>query len=201
MAEMIVGVSYTSILSRGDEDLIARLKQQLLLLDRIVMGAELPVVQHPDILWLANRGLVELRRVDVQGMVRRALAADLEVPEFVNVDLAFGRGRSQSLMGCSGEPARIRAGSDSMVRSSSTLIERARRSTTNATVAEVVIRNLPVPDTLTPFERILDFRADSEVQDHLIRLRFWMRKVARAAHPGVSSRRSWRSCYSPTSRQ
>jgi hypothetical protein len=44
-------------------------------------------------------------------------------------------------------------------------------------VYEVVLQNLPVPGPLTSWEEILEFRADKDSQDRLLKLRRWMHKV------------------------
>jgi hypothetical protein len=65
---------------------------------------------------------------------------------------------------------------------------RSRMSPTaidTSAVAEVILRNLPVPVDDTPLESILEFRADSETRRHLDRLNVWMR---RSAHSGAEVR-------------
>jgi alkanesulfonate monooxygenase SsuD/methylene tetrahydromethanopterin reductase-like flavin-dependent oxidoreductase (luciferase family) len=46
-----------------------------------------------------------------------------------------------------------------------------------ATVINLVIKSLPSPDEDTPWERILEFRADESAQRALRRLRAWMASV------------------------
>ena len=45
-------------------------------------------------------------------------------------------------------------------------------------VISVVINKLPVPDETTPWEKILDYRLDSESRNNLIALRRWMTKLS-----------------------
>jgi DNA-binding transcriptional MerR regulator len=46
-------------------------------------------------------------------------------------------------------------------------------------ILEVVLDKLPMPSELTPWEAILDFKADSEAQGYLQGLKVWMGDVAR----------------------
>lgn len=48
---------------------------------------------------------------------------------------------------------------------------------TTSNVVQVVINKLPLPDGMTPWEGILDYRNDSEVKNDLIALNRWMRKI------------------------
>lgn len=45
-------------------------------------------------------------------------------------------------------------------------------------VIQVVIKNLPLPDTSTPWEQIIDFRNNSENQENLLALRRWISKIS-----------------------
>ena len=49
----------------------------------------------------------------------------------------------------------------------------------SADVVEVVLDKFPMPSELTPWEAILDFKADSEAQGYLQGLKVWMSDVAR----------------------
>ena len=49
----------------------------------------------------------------------------------------------------------------------------------SANVIDVVLDNLPMPSELTPWERILDFKADTEAQGYLQGLKVWMGEIAR----------------------
>jgi hypothetical protein len=46
-------------------------------------------------------------------------------------------------------------------------------------VIDVVLDKLPMPSELTPWERILDFKADTEAQGYLQGLKVWMGEIAR----------------------
>lgn len=48
-----------------------------------------------------------------------------------------------------------------------------------ADVASLVLKELPVPDELTPWEAILEFRRDEQTKRHLSRLKRWSRGAAR----------------------
>lgn len=45
-------------------------------------------------------------------------------------------------------------------------------------VAQIVIKNLPLPNKDTPWEQIIDYRNDTENQKHLSDLRRWIRKIS-----------------------
>jgi len=47
-----------------------------------------------------------------------------------------------------------------------------------STAAEIVIKKLPLPNGLTPWEEILDYRNDPETQKSLRALRKWIRKIS-----------------------
>jgi hypothetical protein len=49
-------------------------------------------------------------------------------------------------------------------------------------VIQVVIEAFPVPDHKTPWEKIIDFRADELTRLHSLQLRQWMRKIASEQH-------------------
>ena len=49
---------------------------------------------------------------------------------------------------------------------------------TKDTVAQVVLRRLPLPDDETPWEQVLDFRNDPDNRGALLALRRWMRKLS-----------------------
>jgi hypothetical protein len=51
------------------------------------------------------------------------------------------------------------------------------RQSTN--IIEVVLDNLPMPNEQTPWEAILDFKADTEAQGYLHGLKVWMADIAR----------------------
>lgn len=46
-------------------------------------------------------------------------------------------------------------------------------------VLQVVIKNFPIPDEMTPFESIMAFRSDPSSKSKFLGLRRWMRKIAR----------------------
>jgi hypothetical protein len=56
------------------------------------------------------------------------------------------------------------------------MIEAPRPSTN---VVDVVLDKLPMASELTPWEAIFDFKADTEAQGYLNKLKIWMRNVAR----------------------
>lgn len=45
-------------------------------------------------------------------------------------------------------------------------------------VAQVVIKNLPLPGNGTPWEQIIDYRKDAKTQEGLLDLRRWVRKIS-----------------------
>ncbi len=47
-----------------------------------------------------------------------------------------------------------------------------------ASVAQIVIKKLPLPNNETPWEQIIDYRNDSENQKSLLSLRRWIRKIS-----------------------
>jgi hypothetical protein len=51
-------------------------------------------------------------------------------------------------------------------------------NSTKRDVVQVVISNLPLPDTVTPWEQIIDFRNDSDNKKNLLTLRRWIRKIS-----------------------
>jgi hypothetical protein len=46
-------------------------------------------------------------------------------------------------------------------------------------VIDIVLKNLPVPSELTPWEAIIDFRQDANIKLSFLELRRWMREVAK----------------------
>jgi hypothetical protein len=50
--------------------------------------------------------------------------------------------------------------------------------TRKADVIRVIIKNLPMPDDMTSWEQILDFRKDEQNQKNLLNLRRWIRKIS-----------------------
>ena len=48
----------------------------------------------------------------------------------------------------------------------------------NTTVAQVVIRDLPLPDGNSPWEKIIEYRENQENQNNLLTLRRWIRKLS-----------------------
>lgn len=51
------------------------------------------------------------------------------------------------------------------------------------TVLKVVLNNLPIPDGQTHWERILEFRSDTESRSKFLALRNWMREISRLSLP------------------
>lgn len=49
----------------------------------------------------------------------------------------------------------------------------------SASVLEVVLKSIPIPDDQTPWEDIIEFRNDPESMKRLRRLRMWVRKFAK----------------------
>jgi len=45
-------------------------------------------------------------------------------------------------------------------------------------VIQIVIRKLPLPNNETPWEQIIDYRNDSNTQDHLLSLRSWISRIS-----------------------
>ena len=45
-------------------------------------------------------------------------------------------------------------------------------------VAQLVVRNLPLPENNTPWEKIIDYRQDSDNRKDLVALRRWIRKLS-----------------------
>ena len=51
-------------------------------------------------------------------------------------------------------------------------------NTKKSDVAQIVISKLPIPDDMTPWEQIIDYRNDEENQKNLLDLRRWIRKIS-----------------------
>ncbi len=61
------------------------------------------------------------------------------------------------------------------------------RGTSQETVADLVVKELPVPADDTPWEAILEFRSDPESRRRLFELRHWMSDVSRKVATGQVS--------------
>lgn len=63
------------------------------------------------------------------------------------------------------------------------LDQSATPETSQGTVVRIVLHSLPLPDTTTPLQAILDWRGDDDAKVKYRRLRAWMNKISRQSLP------------------
>ncbi len=178
MPKELIGVSYTTILSRGDDDLARELKRRLLLVDRITMNAGYsPAFLHPDIKWHGKEGVVSLEEPDLDSLVEKAAGAGMPVD--LTGDLGEVEDSLTRIWALDVPSSGVGEACPLCWFDRATWETSAASAPETVTAVELLIKAIPQPSDKVPLEEILEFRRAEEVCQKFTRLRFWMRNIAR----------------------
>lgn len=185
MRSNIIGTSYRSS--------IRDLKRQLLLFDKIIWPREwiditnaefeksirITSERNPEIEWLIERGFLEECEISFENMNQY-----LKELEFFNDYPKWDQKRLTTIV----SEFYLRAftlyvNENNYIESTPILSKNCFKNRTNITknekVVGVIIKNLPFPDEMTPWEQIMDFKKDQDNKNNLIALKRWINKISR----------------------